>query len=69
MNESVSRLVSSLVVAILFFGAFIFAYALPASAPSVPWQFYSIAGIFALVGLIFGIASFDEELRSKNVVD
>ena len=53
-------------VAVLFFIAFVFSYALPASAPSVPWQFYSIAGIFALVGMIFGILAFDKELYGGN---
>ena len=45
-DRSVWRLVGGIVVAVLFFVAFVFSYALPASAPTVPWQFYTIAGIF-----------------------
>jgi membrane protein YdbS with pleckstrin-like domain len=62
LDQSVWRLVSGIVVAVLFFGAFVFSYALPASAPAVPWQFYSIAGIFAITALIFAILAFDKEL-------
>jgi hypothetical protein len=65
-DQSTRRLVSGIAVAVLFFIAFVFSYALPASAPSVPWQFYSIAGIFALVGMIFGILAFDKELYGGN---
>jgi len=66
LDESVWRLVSGIVVAVFFFVAFVFSYALPVSAPSVPWQFYSIAGIFAIAGLIFGILVFDRELYGGN---
>ena len=34
-DQSVWRLVSGIVVAVLFFVAFVFSYALPASAPTV----------------------------------
>lgn len=62
LDQSVWRLVSGIMVAVLFFVAFVFSYALPASAPTVPWQFYSIAGIFALTALILAILAFDKEL-------
>jgi len=62
LDQSVWRLASGIMVAVLFFVAFVFSYALPASAPTVPWQFYSIAGIFALTALILAILAFDEEL-------
>lgn len=62
-DESVWRLVSSIVVAMLFFVAFVFSYALPASAASVSWEFYSIGGIFAVTALILAILAFDKELR------
>jgi hypothetical protein len=65
-DQSTGRFVSGIAVAVLFFIAFVFSYALPASAPSVPWHFYSIAGIFALVGMIFGILAFDKELYGGN---
>jgi sterol desaturase/sphingolipid hydroxylase (fatty acid hydroxylase superfamily) len=61
-EQSVWRFVVGIVVAFLFFVAFMFSYALPASAPTVPWQFYSIAGIFAITGLILAILAFDKEL-------
>jgi hypothetical protein len=61
-DQSVWRLVIGIVVALLFFVAFMFSYALPASAPTVPWQFYSIAGIFAITALILAILAFDKEL-------
>jgi hypothetical protein len=56
------RLVAGIVVGVLFFVAFVFSYALPASMPIVPWQFYSIAGIFAITALILAILAFDKEL-------
>jgi hypothetical protein len=56
------RLVSGVVVGVLFFVAFLFSYALPASTPIVPWQFYSIAGIVAITALILAILAFDKEL-------
>ena len=56
------RYVIGILVGVLFFTAFVFSYALPASAPSVPWQFYSIAGIFAITALILAILVFDKEL-------
>ena len=62
LEQSVWRLVVGIVVASLFFVAFMFSYALPASAPTVPWQFYSIAGIFAITALIIAILAFDKEL-------
>ncbi|MGH9983641.1 MAG: hypothetical protein ACRD4J_14155 [Nitrososphaeraceae archaeon] len=65
-DQSTKRLVSGIAVAVLFFVAFVFSYALPASAPSVPWYFYSIAGIFVLIGVIFGILVFDKELYGEN---
>ncbi|MGH9950158.1 MAG: hypothetical protein ACRD5J_00895 [Nitrososphaeraceae archaeon] len=65
-DQSTKRLVSGIAVAVLFFVAFVFSYALPASAPSVPWYFYSIAGIFVLIGMIFGIMVFDKELYGEN---
>jgi uncharacterized ion transporter superfamily protein YfcC len=65
-DQSTKRLVSGIAVAVLFFVAFVFSYALPASAPSVPWYFYSIAGIFVLIGMIFGILVFDGELYGEN---
>ncbi|MGH9964704.1 MAG: hypothetical protein ACRD5E_07745 [Nitrososphaeraceae archaeon] len=65
-DQSTKRLVSGIAVAMLFFVAFVFSYALPASAPSVPWYFYSIAGIFVLIGMIFGILVFDKELYGEN---
>jgi uncharacterized ion transporter superfamily protein YfcC len=65
-DQSTKRLVSGIAVAVLFFVAFVFSYALPASAPSVPWYFYSIAGIFVLIGMIFGILVFDKELYGEN---
>ena len=61
-DRSVWRLVSGIVVGALFFLAFVFSYALPASAPTVPWQFYSIAGIFTITALILAILAFDKEL-------
>ena len=57
-----TRLVAGIVVAVLFFVAFMFSYALPASGPTVPWQFYSIAGILAITALILAILAFDKEL-------
>jgi membrane protein YdbS with pleckstrin-like domain len=68
LDQSVWRLVRGIVVAVLFFVAFVFSYALPASSPTVPWQFYSIAGIFAITALIFGILVFDKELYGGNNV-
>ena len=65
-DQSTKRLVIGIAVAVLFFVAFVFSYALPASAPSVPWYFYSIAGIFVLIGIIFGILVFDKELYGEN---
>jgi hypothetical protein len=62
-DESIFRLVSSVVVAALFFVAFVFSYALPASAASVSWEFYSIGGIFAITALILAMLVFDKELR------
>jgi hypothetical protein len=56
------RYVIGILVGVLFFIAFVFSYALPASAPSIPWQFYSIAGIFAITALILAILVFDKEL-------
>jgi hypothetical protein len=47
----------------LFFAAFIFSYALPASATSVTWEFYSIGGIFAVIAVILAILAFDKELH------
>jgi hypothetical protein len=60
------RLINGVVVAVLFFVAFVFSYALPASTPNVPWQFYTIAGIFAITALIFAILAFDEELYGRE---
>lgn len=65
-DRSVWRLVGGIVVAVLFFVAFVFSYALPASAPTVPWQFYTIAGIFAVTALILAILSFDKELYGRK---
>jgi hypothetical protein len=65
-DRSVWRLVGGIVVAVLFFVAFVFSYALPASAPTVPWQFYTIAGIFAVTALILAILSFDKELYGRE---
>jgi hypothetical protein len=59
------RLVTGVVVGVLFFIAFVFSYALPASTPVVPWQFYSIAGIFAITALILAILAFDKELYTS----
>ena len=63
LDQSVWRLVNGIVVAMLFFAAFIFSYALPASATSVTWEFYSIGGIFAVIAVILAILAFDKELR------
>ena len=65
-DRSVWRLVGGIVVAVLFFVAFVFSYALPASAPTVPWQFYTIAGIFAVTALILAILCFDKELYGRE---
>ena len=65
-DRSVWRLVGGILVALLFFVAFVFSYALPASAPTVPWQFYTIAGIFAVTALILAILSFDKELYGRE---
>jgi cobalamin biosynthesis protein CobD/CbiB len=65
-DRSVWRFVGGIVVAVLFFVAFVFSYALPASAPTVPWQFYTIAGIFAVTALILAILSFDKELYGRE---
>ena len=65
-DRSVWRLVGGIVVAVLFFVAFVFSYALPASAPTVPWQFYTIAGIFSVTALILAILSFDKELYGRE---
>jgi uncharacterized membrane protein len=65
-DRSVWRLIGGIVVAVLFFVAFVFSYALPASAPTVPWQFYTIAGIFAVTALILAILSFDKELYGRE---
>jgi hypothetical protein len=32
----------------------------------VPWQFYTIAGIFAITALIFAILAFDKELYGQE---
>jgi uncharacterized membrane protein len=66
IDRSVWRLVGGIVVAVLFFVAFVFSYALPASAPTVPWQFYTIAGICAVIALILAILSFDKELYGRE---
>jgi hypothetical protein len=66
LDQSVWRLASGIVVAVLFFVAFVFSYALPASAPTVPWQFYSIAGIFAITALILAILAFDKQLYGRK---
>jgi hypothetical protein len=65
-NRSNWGLINGIVVAGLFFVAFIFSYALPASTPNVPWQFYTIAGIFAVTALIFAILAFDKELYGRG---
>jgi preprotein translocase subunit SecG len=65
-DKSVRKHVTGIVVAIFFFVAFVFSYALPASAPSVPWQFYSIAGIFAITALILAILAFDKEFYAQE---
>lgn len=66
LDQSVRKRVSGIVIAIFFFIAFVFSYALPASAPTVPWQFYSIAGIFALTALILAILVFDKEFYAPE---
>jgi hypothetical protein len=65
-DRSNRRLINGIVVAVLFFAAFVFSYALPASTPNVPWQFYTIAGIFAITALIFAILAFDKELYGRG---
>ncbi|MGH9974284.1 MAG: hypothetical protein ACRD8Z_00390 [Nitrososphaeraceae archaeon] len=65
-DRSIWRLINGIVVAVLFFVAFVFSYALPASAPNVPWQFYTIAGIFAITALILAILAFDKELYGRE---
>jgi hypothetical protein len=65
-NRSNWGLINGIVVAGLFLVAFIFSYALPASTPNVPWQFYTIAGIFAVTALIFAILAFDKELYGRG---
>lgn len=65
-DRSIWSLIIGIVVAVLFFAAFVFSYALPASAPTVPWQFYTIAGIFAITALILAIVSFDKELYGRE---
>lgn len=66
LDQSVRKRVSGIVIAMFFFVAFVFSYALPASAPTVPWQFYSIAGIFALTALILAILVFDKEIYARE---
>lgn len=66
LDQSVRKRVSGIVIAMFFFLAFVFSYALPASAPTVPWQFYSIAGIFALTALILAILVFDKEIYARE---
>lgn len=56
------RLVTGVMVGVPFFVAFVFSYTLPASTLMVPWQFYSIAGIFAITALVLAILAFDKEL-------
>lgn len=66
LDQSGRKRVSGIVIAMFFFLAFVFSYALPASAPTVPWQFYSIAGIFALTALILAILVFDKEIYARE---
>ena len=66
LDQSAWRFLIGMVVAVLFFFAFLFSYALPASAPIVPWQFYSIAGIFTIIALVLAILAFDKEFYGES---
>lgn len=66
LDQSAWRFLIGIVVAVLFFIAFLFSYALPASAPMVPWQFYSIAGIFTIIALVLAILAFDKEFYGES---
>ena len=66
LDQSAWRFLIGIVIAVLFFFAFLFSYALPASAPIVPWQFYSIAGIFTIIALVLAILAFDKEFYGES---
>ena len=66
LDQSAWSFLFGIVVAVLFFIAFLFSYALPASAPIVPWQFYSIAGIFTIIALVLAILAFDKEFYGES---
>jgi hypothetical protein len=66
IDQSFRKRICVIAVAIFFFVAFVFSYALPASASTIPWQFYSIAGIFSLTGLILAILAFDKEFYAQE---
>ena len=59
-SDQVWKPIYGIVIATLFFLAFMFSYALPASSPAVPWQFYSVAGVFTITALIIAILTFDK---------
>lgn len=66
LDQSSKKRICGIAVAIFFFVAFVFSYALPASASTVPWQFYTIAGIFTITGLILAILTFDKEFYAQE---
>jgi hypothetical protein len=66
LDQTFKKRIFGIAVAIFFFVAFIFSYALPASASTIPWQFYSIAGIFSITGLILAILAFDKEFYAQE---
>ena len=66
LGQSFKKRICGVAIAILFFVAFVFSYALPASTSTVPWQFYSIAGIFSITGLILAILAFDKEFYAQE---
>ena len=65
-DQACWRFFSGIAIAFLFFIAFMFSYALPASLPVVSWQFYTIGGLFTIAALMFAILVFDKEIYGER---